>query len=119
MLHTVKATREGRIGAATATGYVVEENVPFVALPEHGALFKAVWLRNLANDKTVVALVLDCGPWNVDDHDYVFGTARPQAESGTDKSGRKTNGAGIDLGEFVWRTLGMADNGQVEWSFLE
>ena len=42
---------------------------------------------------------------------YVFRGARPQAESGTDSTGRPTNGAGIDLGERVWSQLGMLDNG--------
>ena len=49
---------------------------------------------------------------------YVFGGARPQAESGTDSTGRPTNGAGIDLGERVWAELGMLDNGQVDWEFV-
>jgi len=43
---------------------------------------------------------------------------RPQAESGTDTRGRKTNGAGIDLGEAVWAALGETDNSEVEWEFV-
>jgi hypothetical protein len=33
--------------------------------------------------------------------------------------GRTTNGAGIDLGEYVWKALGMTDNTEVQWEFLE
>jgi len=30
----------------------------------------------------------------------------------------QTNGAGIDLGEAVWKALEMLDNGIVDWSFV-
>lgn len=128
----VKATREGLIGGRTSSGYVVDEVVPFVALPSTRALQKFVHLRNPKNGKTCYAVVLDVGPWNggrikkgltghiinTDDDRYVFGRARPQAETGIDWRGRKTNGAGIDLGEKVWKLLDMRDNGPVEWEFL-
>jgi hypothetical protein len=35
-----------------------------------------------------------------------------------DMTGRKTNGAGIDLGEVVWKALGMKDNTEVSWEFV-
>ena len=113
---TVKATREGLIGQRTASGYVIDTIVPFVALPSTRAIGKAV--RVLANERSVIAIVLDVGPWNISDDAYVFGGQRPQAESGKDLSGRPTNGAGIDLGEKVWGALGMADNGNVDWEFV-
>ena len=75
--------------------------------------------NNLHFNQFIKALVLDVGPWNINDDAYVFGSDRPQAESGKDKFGRTTNGAGIDLGEFVWRSLNMLDNGEVEWHFEE
>jgi hypothetical protein len=112
----VTATREGLIGGKTASAYVVDTVVPFVSLPSTNALFRFVRLH--ANGRTCIAIVLDVGPWNTDDDAYVFGGARPQAETGKDKSGRVTNGAGIDLGEKVWALLAMTDNGPVEWSFL-
>lgn len=114
----VKATREGLVGQKTASGFVIDTVVPFVALPSHAALFRFVKLANPANGKTAMAVVLDVGPWNVADAGYVFGTDRPQAESGTDLFGRKTNGAGIDLGEKVWNQLGMTDNTEVDWTFI-
>lgn len=118
-MKSVKATREGLMGQATASGYVIDVHVPFVALPDSGALYRAVRVRNPDNGKQVIAMVLDLGPWNVSDSAYVFGGERPQAESGTDTRGRSTNGAGIDLGEYVWKHLGMTDNSTVEWEFVE
>lgn len=115
---TVKATREGLIGGKTASGYRVETDVPFVALPSTAALRLWVRVTNPANGKSIKALVLDVGPWNEKDHAYVFGGARPQAESGTDRFGRTTNKAGIDLGEKVWHALEMTDNANVEWEFV-
>ena len=113
----VKATREGLLGSHTASGYIIDPITPFVALPSHAALWAWVRVRNPSNGKMVAARVLDVGPWNAHDNDYVFGGARPQAETGTDLSGRQTNHAGIDLGEAVWNDLGMLDNGNVEWEF--
>ena len=115
---TVKATREGLIGGQTASGYIIDRVVPFVALPCGKALQHSVRVTNPLNEKSCIALVLDIGPWNINDIGYVFGGARPQAESGTDSTGRPTNGAGIDLGERVWAELGMLDNGQVDWEFV-
>lgn len=78
----------------------------------------AVKVTNPATGKSVHALVLDVGPWNENDDAYVFGGSRPQAESGLSVSGKGTNGAGIDLGEYVWKQLGMTDNGLVDWEFV-
>lgn len=134
----VKATREGLLGAKTATGYLVDEDVPFVALPSTAALRQWVKVYNPATQKQCRALVLDVGPWNEHDHGYVFQPAtwnrdgipleygvkpdyrnmvRPQAETGKDTRGRTTNHAGIDLGERVWQLLGMTDNSEIYWEF--
>jgi len=96
---------------------VIDTVVPFVALPA-AAIGRFVRIVNEANGRTTFAVVLDKGPWNVEDTAYVFGDARPQAETGTDTSGRITNHAGIDFGEAVWIALGMTDNGPVGWEFL-
>lgn len=115
----VKATREKLAGGHTASGYVIDSAVPFVALPCRAALWLWVRISNPANGRAAYARVLDVGPWNVDDNDYVFGGQRPQAESGLDRFGRKTNGAGIDLGELVWSRLAMTDNTEVDWEFVD
>lgn len=114
----VKATREGLVGKPAASGYIIDRCVPFVALPSTRALYRAVRITNPANGKSCDALVLDVGPWNEHDDDYVFSGARPAAECGKSVSGQGTNGAGIDLGEKVWSLLGMNDNTEVEWTFL-
>lgn len=116
---TVKATREGLTGAVTASGYRIDSVVPFVALPSEVALGKFVRVTNPANNKSAIACVLDVGPWNVNDDAYVLRGARPQAEYGISLSGKGTNKAGIDLGEKLWHQLGMVDNSDVVWEFIE
>lgn len=113
----VKATREGLVGGITASGYVIDKVVPFVALPSSRALGEFVRVVNPRTGKSTLAIVLDIGPWNTHDDAYVFHGDRPQAESGVDTRGRTTNKAGIDLSERVWAALGMTDNDDVEWSF--
>lgn len=115
----VKATREGLFGKLTASGYRVDRVVPFVALPCYDALFRFVLCTNPANGKQACAIVLDVGPWNEHDREYVFGGERPAAERGRDTRGRQTNGAGIDLGQAVWIALGMIDNTEIEWEFID
>ena len=114
----VTATREGLVGKPTATGWIIDTTTPFVALPSRKALHKQVKVTNPETGLSCIATVLDIGPWNVQDDDYVFGGARPAAESGHSVSGQGTNGAGIDLGEAVWKAIGMTDNGPVEWEFV-
>lgn len=116
----VKATREGLPGGKTASGYRIDSNVPFVALPTAAALRQWVKVTNPANGKSINAIVLDVGPWYENDNAYVFMGARPLAENGKlDTYGRKTNGAAIDLGEVVWAALEMKDNGNVDWEFIQ
>lgn len=114
----VKATREGLVGQTTAVGWVINTEFPFVALPSKKALGRWILLTNPLNNKHCCAQVLDVGPFNIDDDNYVENGARPLAESGQSISGKGTNGAGIDLGEKVWNLLGMKDNTEVEWSFI-
>jgi len=117
----VKATREGLQGKPMATGIKVSDDLPFVALPSVAALRQWVRVINARTGASCYALVLDVGPWNTADHKYVFQGARPQAETGFDMTKptpRKTNHAGIDLGEYVWKALGMTDNDLVFWEFV-
>lgn len=114
----VKATREGLLGEETASGYHIDAVVAFVALPSHRALQRFVRVTNPANGRSTLAQVLDVGPHFTHDDGYVFGAARPAAELGLKEDGTPMNGAGIDLSEAVWATLGMLDNGPVEWTFV-
>ena len=107
---TVKATREGLVGRETASGYVIDTVVPFVALPSTKALGKAVRIANALNGNTCVAIVLDVGPFNEHDDAYVFGGAWPLAETQTTGGdGAPSNGSGIDLGE---KALGAPRHGR-------
>lgn len=115
----VKATREGLIGHATATGWIIDAETFFVALPARRALHKHVRVTNPANGKSCEAEVLDVGPWNISDELYVFHGERPAAECGISYSSHGTNGAGIDLGEAVWNALELKDNGPVDWEFID
>lgn len=121
----VKATREGLPGKQTSSTYVIEGQIPFVALPDRKALHRVIVIRNPANGKQTTAIVLDVGPWNISDDAYVFHGARPLSETGIKVDGKgnlihgATNGAGIDLGGRIWNDLGMTDNGEVEWEFAE
>lgn len=115
---SVKATREGLLDGKTSTGWRINNHVPFVALPSVAALRQWILIKNPKNNKSIKALVMDVGPWNENDDAYVFGGSRPSAESGIDTRGRKTNSAGIDLGEKVWNYLEMTDNSVVEWEFI-
>jgi hypothetical protein len=112
--HNVFATREGLVGGTTATGHVIQENDVFVALPSRKALNKNVELEYKGN--TLIVPVKDVGPWNTKDP-YWLTNSRPQAESGTDLYGRKTNGAGIDLSNETFRQLGLKNNDNINWRF--
>ncbi len=133
MPSNVKATREGLPGGKTTSGWIINNSVPFVALPSHAALrlWVRVWNPLVTDPATgsaieVKALVLDVGPWwgarNDDDDAYVFGNQRPRAETETPAAdlakGLKSNGAGIDLGEAVWNALQMKNNSNVSWEFV-
>ncbi|PCJ15371.1 MAG: hypothetical protein COB02_18090 [Candidatus Cloacimonadota bacterium] len=77
-----------------------------IALPSRKYLGKKVLIYYAKTNKSVVANVIDVGPWNTKD-DYINKGTRPAAESGIDERGRKTNGAGIDLSYPVWVELGI------------
>jgi hypothetical protein len=67
---------------------------------------------------TFTADIKDVGPWNINDPYWETGS-RPQAESGRDKSGRRTNLAGIDLSYKLGRILGIGGKGKVNWWFVD
>lgn len=95
----------------------------YVALPAEmppGTLVR-VWGPN----GSLIAQVLDKGPWNAArkragsrDDPYWLIRQRPQAESGRDHTGRRTNGAGIDLSPGIARRLGIQGRGKVDWELI-
>jgi hypothetical protein len=53
----------------------------------------------------------DCGPFLTDDHEYVFGNARPRNSS--------NNGAGIDISPAVRDYLGLRGTSRCDWRFVD
>lgn len=100
-------------------GHFISDNEFGVALPAKisGARPK-VLVTNNANGKTVSCEIVDVGPWNTDDPYWTTGT-RPQAESGTDRAGRETNLAGIDLTPAAAKAIGLPGKGKVDWQFSD
>lgn len=111
----VMATREGMIGAETASMTIIQPDSRFVALPHPKALGRTVEVRY--RRRAVVVPVLDVGPWNVDDA-YWERDARPASERGKGAYRRPVNTAGIDLSDPVFAELGLTDNDYVEWRFV-
>ena len=105
-------------GKKAAYGEYLQPEDIFVALPHR---FKGkrpkVAVRG-PSGTTRVAEIKDVGPWNISDPYWLKGS-RPQAETGTDKSGRRTNKAGIDLSPRLGRELGIGGKGKVDWWFVE
>jgi N-acetylmuramoyl-L-alanine amidase len=67
--------------------------------------------------------VVDVGPWNIDDPNYVNGTARPLSESQYKNRTQAQNGqvpsndAGIDLTGPVADAVGISGKGKVNWRY--
>jgi hypothetical protein len=90
----------------------------YVALPDRiEGTRPNVRVYNRETGAEAVATIEDVGPWNIDDPYWEKGT-RPQAESGYDMSGRKTNSAGIDLSPALAEELDIDGMGKVDWEFV-
>ena len=92
-----------------------------IALPARITAGRLV--RVFYKGRTVDAPVRDVGPWNTTDPYWTTDT-RPQAETGTDKTGRTTNLAGIDLSPATWAALGYVGNpraakDKIDWDFVD
>jgi len=104
--------------SAYDSGLVLNDTDLYVALPDRfeGERPK-VKVYNRLTGQSSVGEILDVGPWNTDDPYWAKGK-RPQAESGTDMSGRTTNKAGIDLSPALSEALGIDGMGKVDWEFV-
>ena len=119
--HHIVATVFGGRGDHQHSGYdnhVIGEAEKCCALP---GIFPGkrplVEVTNEANGKSVIVTIEDIGPWNTDDRYWLKADGRPQAESGRDHRGRRTNKAGIDLSPGAARALGIDGKGVVTWKF--
>lgn len=101
----------------SAYGGATDHNKLGVALPFK---FKGTRpkVRVFYQQKGVVCDIVDVGPWNIDDDYWNTSHARPQAETGTDRRGRRTNLAGIDLTPATARKLGLVGKAKVDWEFV-
>lgn len=123
----VIATAEGLIGGRTATGSIIKKWSEGAALPSRKALGRNLSVTYLSNGTSSSCKVDDVGPWNTRDPYWEKANGRPQAETGRDTRGRRTNRAGIDLYNATWyrllnlrsydRRLIENTTGEVEWQF--
>jgi N-acetylmuramoyl-L-alanine amidase len=96
---------------------VLNDTDLYIALPDRFEGERPrVRVYNRSNGVSVVAEIWDVGPWNTNDPYWTTG-ARPQAETGTDMDGEKTNKAGIDLSPALASRLGIDGMGTVDWEF--
>jgi hypothetical protein len=75
--------------------------------------------------RSSVGPIIDQGPWNrtekargLPGDPYWLTGSRPQAESGTDMTGRRTNRAGIDATPASAREMGLNGLEPVDWEFV-
>lgn len=120
---------EGRFTKVTATefggksdpntsaydNHVITDTEFGVALP---ARVTGKKVKVYKDGKSVVCSIVDVGPWNTNDP-YWTTNSRPQAETGKDTRGRKTNLAGIDLTTAAAKAIGLSGKGLVDWEFIE
>lgn len=74
-------------------------------------VLRGQWLAIRYGNRVCYAQWEDCGPFTTDDHEYVFGGARPQNS--------QNNGAGIDLSPAVRDYLGFASGSRCDWRFVD
>jgi hypothetical protein len=98
-------------------GHVIDDSELGVALPFHFPSPRPQ-VRVWNGTKSVVCNVVDVGPWNTNDPYWQTG-ARPEAESGVDNTGRRTNLAGIDLTPAAAAAVDIAGKGIVAWEFVD
>lgn len=76
-----------------------------------GTVLRGTWVAIRYGNRVAYAQWEDCGPFVTDDHEYVFGNARPKNTS--------NNGAGIDVSPAVRDYLGMSSGGRCDWRFVD
>jgi hypothetical protein len=117
----VIASREGSLGKITSVGLKIRGSSIFCALPSRRALWRICLIKY--KDKKILAPVLDVGPWNTDDDNYVFGDSRPLVERGVGTYRKPINQAAIDLSDGVILKFGVEPGKwglrEVEWKFVE
>lgn len=99
-------------------GHTISNTELGVALPyRFPGVRQKVKVINRANLKSVLCDIVDVGPWNIDDPYWTLPAGRPQAETGRDLKGRKTNMAGIDITPAADKAIDLGGLGRVDWEF--
>jgi hypothetical protein len=81
--------------------------------PQPGkTVLKGRWVQIYHNGRICFAQWEDCGPWNTDDWEYVFGSAQQPKT-------KENNAAGIDISPSVRDYLGAQSGQKVHWRFVE
>jgi hypothetical protein len=75
------------------------------------SVLRGTWLAIRYGNRVCYAQWEDCGPFVTDDHEYVFGNARPKNTN--------NKGAGLDVSPAVRDYLGMGSNGKCDWRFVD
>jgi len=74
-------------------------------------VLKGRWVQIYFGGRSCYAQWEDCGPWNTDDWEYVFGSKPPKTT--------ENGGAGIDLSPSVRDYLILRSGQKVHWRFVE
>jgi N-acetylmuramoyl-L-alanine amidase len=102
-----------------------------VNVPDEATRKRGVRVFNANSELSAVGAVMDKGPWVVNDEDYVWGDARPIAEtcyrngtplpsgSGPNAGKVPSNDAGIDLSPALADAIGIEGKGRVHWQFVD
>ncbi len=72
---------------------------------------KGRWVQIYNGSRSCYAQWEDCGPWNTDDWEFVFGTKPPKTT--------QNGAAGIDLSPSIRDYLGLRSGQKVHWRFVE
>jgi len=115
---------------SNGNGRYLNDTELYVALPYSFSTSAPLpMVRVYKGELSAVGIVADKGPWTTDDEDYVYGSARPIAEtchdegtplpSGPNAGKVPTNKAGIDLSPAMAETIGVNGKGLVTWTFEE
>ncbi len=75
------------------------------------SVLKGTWVAIRYGNRVCYAQWEDCGPFVTDDHEYVFGSARPKNTS--------NSGAGIDISPAVRDYLGIPSKARCDWRFVD
>jgi hypothetical protein len=72
---------------------------------------KGRWIQIFRGGRSCYGQWEDCGPWETDDWEFVFGSKPPKT--------RQNGAAGIDLSPAIRDYLGLKSGDQVHWRFVE